>query len=309
MRILVVGAGATGGYFGAQLARAGRDVTFLIRPKRADLLRERGLRIVGLGREQILEPRLVTAPELTEPYDLILFSVKATGLEHAIEDVAPAVGPSTVIVPFLNGMAHMDALNGRFGEERVFGGVVMLATTINAEGDVVQLTPLASMVVGEQDGSATDRSAAVVEAVSGAGFEASASGDIIAAMWHKWVFIATVGAMTTLGRGTVGEITAVPGGARLGPAVLAEAAAIARASGFPVPQTAIDATAATITKRDSDFGSSMSRDAMAGLPTEVEHILGDLTARARAHGIATPLLDLATLQLRVHERRLSPVVR
>ena len=309
MRILVVGAGATGGYFGAQLARAGRDVTFLVRPKRADLLRERGLRIVGLGREQILEPRLVTAPELAEPYDLILFSVKATGLDQALDDVAPAVGPSTVIVPFLNGMAHMDALNRRFGAERVFGGVVMLVTTVNAEGDIVQFTPLSSMAVGEQDGSATDRLAAVVEAVSGAGFEASAAGDIIASMWHKWAFISTVGAMTTLGRGTVGEITAVPGGAQLGPATLAEAAAVTAACGFPLPRTTLESTTATVTRQGSDFGSSMSRDAMAGLPTEVEHILGDFTARARTHGVATPLLDLATLQLRVHERRLSSAVR
>jgi len=309
MRILVVGAGATGGYFGAQVALAGRDVTFLVRPKRADLLRERGLRIVGLGREQILQPRLVTAPELVQPYDLILFSVKATGLDHALEDVAPAVGPSSVIVPFLNGMAHMDALNRRFGAERVFGGVVMLATTVNAEGDIVRFTPLSSMAVGEQDGSATDRLAAVVATMSGAGFEVSASSDILAAMWHKWAFISTVGAMTTLGRGTVGEITAVPGGAQLGPAVLAEAAAVSGAAGFPLPRTTLDSTAATVTEQGSDFCSSMSRDAMNGLATEVEHILGDFTARARALGVATPLLDLATLQLRVHERRLSSAVR
>jgi 2-dehydropantoate 2-reductase len=309
MRILVVGAGATGGYFGAQLARAGRDVTFLVRPKRAEVLRERGLRIVGLGRELILEPRLVTAAELAEPYDLVLFSVKATALEQAIEDVAPAVGPSTVIVPFLNGMAHLDALNARFGADRVFGGVVKVVTTVNAEGDIVQFTPLSTMTVGEQSGAATDRLAAVFETLSGAGFDASVSADVLAAMWHKWAFIGTIGAMTTLGRGTVGEIMAVPGGAQLGPAVLAEAAAAARASGFPLPQAEIDATTATVTRPGSDFNSSMSRDAMAGLPTEVEHILGDFTARARAHGVATPLLDLATLQLRVHERRLSSAVR
>ena len=307
MRILVVGAGATGGYFGAQLSRAGRDVTFLVRPKRADVLRERGLRIIGLGREQILTPRLVTAPELTEPYDLVLFSVKATGLKQAVDDFAPAVGPSTVIVPFLNGMAHMDILNDRFGADRVFGGVVQVATTVNADGDILQLTPLSTITVGEQDGSATDRLAAVVETLSGAGFEVAASDHIVAAMWRKWVFISTVGAMTILGRGTIAEIVAVPGGAQLGPAVLAEAAAVTRACGFPLPQAEIDSTTATVTDPGSDFGSSMSRDAMAGLPTEVEQILGDFTARARAHGAATPLLDVATLQLRVHEARLASV--
>lgn len=150
MKILVVGAGATGGYFGARLAQAGRDVTFLVRPRRAAVLRERGLRIIGLGEEETLTPRLVTADELGGPYDLVLLSVKATALDRALDDIAPAVGPGTAIVPLLNGMAHLAQLNDRFGEKSVLGGVARVITTLNAEGDIVRLAPVAGLTIGEQ---------------------------------------------------------------------------------------------------------------------------------------------------------------
>jgi 2-dehydropantoate 2-reductase len=153
MRILVVGAGATGGYFGGRLARAGRDVTFLVRPRRAEVLRARGLRIVGLGEEESIEPRLVTAAELDGPYDVVLVTVKASGLDQALEDAAPAVGPDTAVIPFLNGMAHLDVLNTRFGKESVLGGVVKVVASVNDDGDIERYAPLSTFEFGEQDGT------------------------------------------------------------------------------------------------------------------------------------------------------------
>lgn len=153
MKILVVGAGATGGYFGALLARAGQDVTFLVRPARAAVLRERGLRVVGRDEEWVLTPRLVTADELTGPYDLVLLSVKSTGLDRAVEDIAPAVGPDTAVVPLLNGLAHIDALNTRFGAAAVLGGVAKVVTALDDSGDIRRLAPLAHLAFGEQDGT------------------------------------------------------------------------------------------------------------------------------------------------------------
>jgi 2-dehydropantoate 2-reductase len=303
MRILVVGAGATGGFFGARLAQAGRDVTFLVRPGRVSALASRGLRVHGLGRDDVIKPSLVTGGELAGLYDLVLLAVKATALPGAIADMAPAVGEGTAIVPFLNGMAHMDALNSRFGAERVLGGVVLVATTLGPDGDIVQLAPFASVTVGDQPGGPA-RAAAAGVALSGAGFGVSVAPDITAAMWHKWVFIATVGALTCLMRGTIGDVVAVPGGADLGPAMLAEAAAVAAAAGHPVPADSIASTTATVTDPGSASASSMYRDVTAGLPVEVEQILGDLVRRARLLGAATPLLDLATAHLRVYQRQL-----
>jgi 2-dehydropantoate 2-reductase len=313
MTILVVGAGATGGYFGQRLARAGRDVTFLVRPRRAEALRARGLRVVGLGRDERVEPKLVTAAEVDHPYDVVLLTVKATGLRQAIDDLAPAVGPHTRIVPFLNGMAHMDELIRRFGAEAVLGGVVMVATQLNAEGDITQLTPLQSIEIGAlPDGGAggsgteakpDDRLNEVAAQLSDAGFDFSVSDDILGAMWAKWVMIASVGAPTCLLRAPVGDIVAVPGGADLARAIVAEAASVAAAAGHPVPQRRLDALAAQVTEPGSPLASSMYRDLNDGAATEVEQILGDLVDRAHRAELATPLLDLATLHLRVYEHR------
>jgi 2-dehydropantoate 2-reductase len=310
MTILVVGAGATGGYFGARLAQAGRDVTFLVRPRRAEQLRERGLRIVGPGAGadagQELRPKLVMAGELTAPADIVLLSVKATALDHAIADFAPAVGPQTAVVPFLNGMAHLAVLSERFGESAVLGGVVVIVTQLNDEGDIVQLRPQASLTIGAQDGKRTTRLQAAYDELSGAGFDTSISDEIIARMWQKWVFIATIGAMTSLMRGTVGDIVAVPGGRDLGPAILAEASAVSAAAGYPVPADAIDSTTRMITQAGSAADSSLSRDVAERRPAEVEEVLADLARRGADHGIKTPLLDLATMQLRVYNNSLRP---
>jgi 2-dehydropantoate 2-reductase len=303
MRILVVGAGATGGFFGARLARAGRDVTCLVRPARAAQLRARGLRLVGYQPDTVPDPRLVTAGDLDGPYDLVLLAVKATALRTAIDDLAPAVGPGTTVLPFLNGMAHLDALNARFGAGAVLGGVVRVMTVVDDNGDILRLGPFGDMSIGEQDAKPSDRLDRVEAALAGAGFHVTVAPDIVAAMWHKWVFISTLGALTTLMRGTVGDIVAVPGGDRLGPAILAEGAAVAGAAGHPVPAEAIAFTTGLVTEAGSTSTASIYRDLTSGQPTEVEHIFGDLVARARALGVATPLLDLATMGMRVYEHR------
>ncbi|MFE5715927.1 ketopantoate reductase family protein [Streptomyces sp. NPDC056501] len=303
MKILVVGAGATGGYFGALLARSGQDVTFLVRPARAAALRERGLRVVGRDEEWVLTPRLVTADELTGPYDLVLLSVKSTGLDRAVEDIAPAVGPDTAVVPLLNGLAHIDVLNARFGASAVLGGVAKVVTTLDDSGDIRRLAPLAHLAFGEQDGTVSARVERIRAVFDASGIDAPVPDRVMTAMWHKWVFITTFGAVTSLMRGTVGDVYDTPGGPALGPAVLDEAAAVAAAAGHPVPEAERTATLAVVSASGSPMVPSLYRDLTAGHLTEVEHLFGDLTDRARALGVATPLLDLATLHLRVHQRR------
>jgi 2-dehydropantoate 2-reductase len=304
MTILVVGAGATGGFFGIRLAQAGREVTFLVRPQRAETLRGRGLRLIGPDREESIVPRLVTADELHGPYDLVLLSVKATALRQAIEDLAPAIGPTTRIIPFLNGMAHMDELNARFGTTTVLGGVVRVATQVNGDGDIVQMAPWASMTIGAQDGSAKPLKEYAAE-LAGAGFDFSRSDEIITDMWAKWAYISTISSVNCLMRGTVGDVVASPGGAELGPAILAEVAAVASSSGHRVPRKELKAARLAATAPGSTLTTSLYRDLQGGNPTEVEQILGDLIKRGRLAGLSTPLLDLVTLNLRVYEHRRS----
>ncbi|WP_338491919.1 ketopantoate reductase family protein [Streptomyces sp. SJL17-4] len=308
MKILVVGAGATGGYFGALLARAGQDVTFLVRPARAAALRERGLRVVGRDEEWVLTPRLVTADTLDalgSPYDLVLLSVKSTGLEAAIEDIVPAIGPETAIVPLLNGLAHLDALNARFGTSAVLAGVAKVVTTLDETGDIRRLAPLAHLTLGEQDGTDSARAAKFRAVLEEAGIASPKPEHAVTAMWHKWVFITTFGAVTSLMRGTVGEVYDAPGGPALAPALLDEASSVAAAAGHPVPEAERATTLAVVAAPGSPMVPSLYRDLAAGRPTEVEHLFGDLTTRARALGVPTPLLDLATLHLRVHQRRVT----
>ena len=298
-RILVVGAGATGGYFGARLAQAGRDVTFLVREGRAAVLRQRGLRITGLGREDVIEPKLVTAPDLDGPFDLVLVTVKAAALPRALADVAPAVGPETVIIPFLNGMAHLDALIAAFGADRVLGGIVKVVTTVTDDGDILQMNPLATLTVGELSGPPSERVLRAVKTLAVPGFQASATADALASMWHKWVFIVAAGTVTCLLRGPVGAIVGVPGGMEFVHSVLAEAGTVAAAAGYPVPDHEKELSVDMLTQPGSTFTSSLYRDVVAGLPGETEHLLGDFTRRARLLGADTPLINLALMQLRV----------
>ncbi len=302
--ILVVGAGATGGFFGALLAKRGRDVTFLVRPPRAAALRQHGLRVTGQGHDDLVDAKVATSQDLAGPFDLVLLSVKATGLAEALDDLAPAVGPDTAVVPFLNGLDHMRALNERFGPQRVLGGVVVVATTLAADGTIVQLAPGASLTIGEQDGRPTARTEGIAALLSGAGFIFDVTSDIVSAMWRKWVFIASIGALTCLFRGAIGEVAAAPGGTEVGLAILGEAASVAAAAGHPLPPPDRGALIRLLTDPGSPMTSSLYRDLQAGRGTEVEQILGDLISRARALGVATAVLDLATLALRVHQQRI-----
>jgi 2-dehydropantoate 2-reductase len=318
-RILIVGAGATGGYFGGRLVEAGRDVTFLVRPARYDFLSHRGLRITEAGETRTVDAPLITADEVKPDYDAVVLAVKAGGLDAAVSDVEGIVGPDTPVIPFLNGMAHLDRLNARFGRESVLGGSVRVVTKIDQYGDIVALAPGGSTVIGEQRGvgergagerGATEGAAGsarlhrLAEVFDRAGFDFATSDDIEGVMWQKWVFISTVNAITCLMRATIGEVVAVPGGVAFGTDVLAEAAAIAAAAGHPVPAAAIAATTSTITQEGSPFVPSMYRDLSEGLPVEVEHVLGDLVARAERLGVPAPLLNVATTNLRIQQNRL-----
>ena len=304
MRILIVGAGAVGGYFGGRLVQGKRDVTFLVRPSRAKQLRQDGLRIVSPHGNAILTPKLVTTQELDTPYDLVFLSVKAYALDAAMNDFAAAVDPETMIFPVLNGMRHIDLLTKRFAEHAVMGGVCLVASEIDDEGQIVQLADFQQLVYGERNGETTPRLQPLHATLQGGGFGARLSTDIMQAMWEKWVQLASLGAITCLMRGTIGQITAVPGGPDLSLKVLDESAAVATACGHQPSEALLARHAAAMTEPGSPLTSSMYRDLRKGAPVEADHILGDLIGRGDAHGVATPLLQAAFANLRVYQERL-----
>ncbi len=232
MRILVIGAGATGGYFGGRLLQAGRDVTFLVRPKRAELLAKNGLVIKSpAGDVTLKSPPTVVADKITTPFDVIILSCKAYDLDDAVSSFAAAVGSDTAIIPFLNGMKHLDVLDAKFGVDRVMGGQCQIASMLDADGVIHHLAPMHSMSFGERGTPKGDRAKRIEAALQGAMFEARASDVIMQEMYEKWVFLATLAGATSLMRAPAGAITAAPGGEQFIRGLRAEIASVAEAAG------------------------------------------------------------------------------
>ncbi len=300
MRLLVVGAGATGGYFGGRLAAAGRDVTFLIRPKRAADIAKNGFVIVDPKSETRIEPKIVTADTLKGPFDLVLMSVKAYSLSVAIEDIAPAIGANTLILPVLNGLKHFDILSERFGAERVIGSFCKINARLDDHGRIIQMSPLHELIYGEYDGSRTPRIEAIDAFFKDAGFDARLSSDVGRELWEKWVLLASLGAANCLMRGTIGDIVARPGGRAFIEALLDEVADVAAAHGKTPDPAYLEATRKLLTTSGSPMTASMYRDLMKGLPVENDEILDDLLARAAAVGVKTPYLHLAAINLGIY---------
>jgi 2-dehydropantoate 2-reductase len=301
MRLLIVGAGSTGGYFGARLAAAGRDVTFLVRPKRAETLRRTGLQIVSPHGNLTLQPRLLTADALHTPYDIVFLAVKGFQLESVLEDFAPAIGPATMIMPVLNGMRHMDMLGKRFAPHNVIGCALKIATTIDEAGRVVQLTKLQDLAYGERDGEMTDRILALHDFMQGAGFVPRLSHNIEREMWEKWVLLALIGAITCTMRGAIGEVEAQPGGEAFALRLLDEITNVVKAVGTPPSESFLNEARAQVTEAGSALASSMYRDVQTHQPVEVETILGDLVRHAQAARLDTPLLAAAYTHLSVYQ--------
>jgi 2-dehydropantoate 2-reductase len=305
MRILIVGAGAVGGYFGGRLAEAGRDVTFLVRAKRAEELKAKGLQIVSRFGNLSLHPETITADRIAGSYDVILLGVKSYSLPAAMNDFAAAVGPETMIFPVLNGMRHIDLLVERFGKEAVLGGVCMVSTEVDDEGHIRQLTDFQRLIFGELDGRSTPRLQRLDEALGGAGFDTAISDNILRDMWQKWVQLATLGALTCLLRGNVGEIASVFGGAEIARMALRESCSIASANGYPQSEAFLADQAAKLMAEGSPLTSSMYRDLKKGAPVEADTILGDLLERGRKYGLAAPILQAAYVSLSIYQRGLE----
>lgn len=304
MRILAVGAGATGGYFGGRLAEAGRDVTFLVRAGRARQLREKGLTLLSPHGDVTIQPKLVTAEAIDGPYDAVILAVKAFGLEQALTDMAPAVGPDSIVMPLLNGMRHVDLIRERYGAALI-GGVCKVATTIDPEGRIKQLAPFQELAYGELDGSPSERTATLDAAMQGAGFTARLTPTVEREMWEKWTLLATLGSLCCLMRGTIGEVEAAPGGRDFVLRLLEEVVSVIRTDGIAPSPAFLETITKQVTQKGSPMASSMYRDLVAGLPVEADQIVGDLEARAKRHGIDTPLVSAAFTHLRVYAGRLG----
>jgi 2-dehydropantoate 2-reductase len=272
-------------------------------------LRRTGLQIFDPLGDVTVQPKLLLAEDLKarpETFDLIVVSTKAYSLEAAMEDFAPAVGSATVILPLLNGMRHMDALEARFGAEHVVGGATYIVADMDADGGVHSMTRLHDLNFGERDKAVTARIKAIEATLMGAGFDVHLRSDILATMWQKWTLLASLGAITCLMRGSIGAVVAAPGGVETARAIIAECVAIAAANGYPAEDAAAHAaTVQRLLEPGSSLTASMYRDLQKGARVEADPILGDLLERGRRHGVEAPLVRAAYAQLCVYSAGLA----
>jgi 2-dehydropantoate 2-reductase len=307
MRILVVGAGAIGGYFGGRLIEAGRNVTFLVRPRRAAELASSGLQIKSAaGDLTVPAPATVLADGLREHFDLVLLSCKSYDLDDAVASFAPAVGPATVVLPLLNGMRHLDILDARFGRERVLGGQCYIAATLDQKRAIVHLNNDHELSFGERDGGRSVRIGTIANEMADVRFKARASAEIVQEMWEKWVFLATLAGSTCLMRAAIGDIMAAPGGQDFMLGVLDECRAIAQANQHPPGDALMERIRATLTAAGSGLTASMLRDIERQAPIEADHILGDLIRRGGDSGAPVDTMSplrVAYAHLKAYEAR------
>jgi 2-dehydropantoate 2-reductase len=306
MRMLVLGAGALGGYFGGRALERGLDVTFLVRPGRAAALARDGLRV--RSQHGNIERPVATTATAGPGFDVVLLSCKAYDLDGAIAAIRPAVEAGACVLPILNGMAHIATLNAAFGATRVWGGLAKCAATLEPDGTVRHLNDwhwltFGTQNGGQQDGAMDGRAAAFAQTLGSApGLVAQAVPDIERRMWEKLVHLGTVAAGTVLMRASVGEIVRA-GGTDFLLALLHGNAAIAAAQGHAMDEAFLAGYRALFSDPASAYTASMLRDLEAGGRTEADHILGFLCEAARAARVPDDLLRLAHLHARAHDQR------
>ncbi|MCZ8279425.1 MAG: ketopantoate reductase family protein [Acetobacteraceae bacterium] len=304
MRILILGAGALGGYFGGRLHQAGLDPCFLVRPKRAAVLGQDGLRILSPLGDYRAKVACITPDALRPGWDVVLLTCKAYDLAEAMETIRPAIDARTAIIPVLNGISHIDALCRAFGQDRVLGGIAKIQASLLPDGTIRHLNDWRWLTFGEITGGMSARVEAIASAFSAApGMVATAVPNIMAQMWEKLVHLGTSAICTVLMRANVGEIARAPGGIAFMHGVLEANAAIAAAEGFPVSDTFMQQYRGVFGDDASAYTASMLRDLEAGGRIEADHILGFLLEAARRHGLPSAVHEAAFLHAKAYEQR------
>jgi 2-dehydropantoate 2-reductase len=304
VKILILGAGAVGGYFGARLHQSGADVTFLLREPRAAKVRKEGLVIKSPKGDATLPVKIVTGSGEGGPYDVVILTCKAYDLDSAMAAVAPAVGAGTTIVPLLNGLAHFVALDEKFGAERVAGGLARIGGMLGPNGEVMHTSPFAAVAFGERGGKPVrEQLKALDAACKKAGIDGGLSASIDQDLWDKWIMLTSLATMCCTLRGATGDILAAEEGPALMAETVDECRRVAAAEGFDPGDKSIGQLKSFLTQRGSVFAASMLGDLEKGGAIEGRHVIGDMLQRARRHAIAAPHLRTAYAVVQAYEAR------
>lgn len=304
MKILIVGAGAIGGYFGGRLLETGQDVTFLVRPRRKKQLEETGLTIKSVNGDCQLTPKLITADQHDERFDVVIVSTKSYQLEGAINDIRPFVGEQTMVLPLLNGISHVEVLIEAFGDGRVIGGLCFIESTLDERGAIVQASPSNQLVYGERSGEKTERILKLQDVFKGTKADFVLSGNINQDMWQKYLFITAMSGITAAMESPIGPIRELETGQRTIAALLEELTAVMKGMDAPISATIAQDQLAKINSMEAGMKSSMQRDMEKSQPIEVEHLQEYLLKKANELGIPVPILEMIYTKLKMYEHKL-----
>lgn len=303
MRILVLGAGGTGGYFGGRLAEAGADISFLVRPRRSAQLAQAGLVVLSPAGDIRIPVRTVSSDSVEADYDLVLLSCKAYDLGSAVDAIAPAMAGTASVLPLLNGLRHYEVLDAHYGRARVVGGVCHVHACLDGSGVIHQLSEVHSLYVGARSPQQQAFLESLAATFAPARFDLRIDPEIERVSWEKFVFLTTGAAMNCLMRGTLGEILATRDGAALLREMLELCEATAKASGIDLSSKWRQRMRELLLATDSRFEASMFRDIQNGNEVEADHIVGDMLRRAEAHGLQAGLLRAAYCHLQTYQQR------
>ena len=304
MKILVLGVGGIGGFFGGYLHEIGADVTFLVRPKRRTLLQANGLRIISPLGNLNLDPKLVLSDELKPVYDIILISCKTYDLDQAIIDLRSTKGKG-IIIPFLNGVTHMKKLDEEFGQDNVMGGVAHISSTVNKDGIIEHFSEFKKLTFGNRDLSKNNALKEFAEVCAKTQFDMTLSDDINLDLWKKWVFISTVAGATTLFSCSLGEIVKSDFGKQIIIDLFNECRSIAKLYKYDYEDSEADIILKTITTPGSPIKASMQRDVEKKSFTEHEQIFGDLINKGQKYNFDCPILMSCYVRMNVYQRNLT----
>ena len=289
MRIVVIGAGGTGGYFGGLLARAGEEVIFLARGSQLEALRTHGLTVKSrLSGTFSLPVHATSDPQEIGPVDLVLFCVKTYDTGAAIAGLHLFIGPETVVLPIQNGIDAAEQLGREVGAQHIIGGVAYVTSQIESPGVIAHIAGAGSIELGELAGGQSERTQRVQQVLRHAGIRAELPPDIRVTLWEKFLFICGFSGVTALTRLPLGQVFAYPETSELLTAVLKEGEALARAHGIALPVDIVERSYATLQALEPEAMGSMAFDLLAGRRLELEALNGTMVRLGNEHGMSLP---------------------
>ena len=301
MKIVVMGSGGVGGYFGARLAANGADVTFIARGEHLAALRRDGLKVLSANGDLTVKPVKATDdPASVGHADLVMIAVKLWSTDDAARTIAPMMGPNSAVVSWQNGVVAEDILIKHYGKERVIGGVSNIAALIEAPGVIRHNGTMARLIFAELNGKPSKRIDAFAALCKQANIDHVVSDDIIRAIWQKFIFLASLSGMTCATRLSIGPIRTDPETRAMLKAALGEVVAIGRAKGVSLPDDQVEQSLTWADNLPPTMVASMLGDLNRGNRLELPWLSGNVVKLGEELGVATPVHKFIFTVLKLH---------